>query len=39
VLDRTWGHKRFRHPIVGELEIHYEALHLPGDPDQTLFIY
>jgi hypothetical protein len=32
VLDRTWGHKRFSHPIVGALEIDYEALHLPGDP-------
>ena len=39
VLDRTWGHKRFNHPIVGLLEIDYEALHLPGDPDQTLFVY
>lgn len=39
VLDRTWGHKRFLHPIVGPLEIDYEALKLPGDPDQTLFIY
>ncbi len=39
MLDRTWGHKRFRHPIVGPLEIDYEALHLPGDIDQTLFVY
>jgi hypothetical protein len=39
VLDRTWCHKRFRHPVVGPLEIDYEALHLPGDPDQTLFVY
>ena len=39
VLDRTWGHKRFSHPVVGPLEIDYEALHLPGDPDQTLFVY
>lgn len=39
VLDRTWGHKRFRHPVVGPLEIDYEALHLPGDHDQTLFVY
>lgn len=39
VLDRTWGRKRFRHPVVGPLEIDYEALHLPGDPDQTLFVY
>jgi hypothetical protein len=39
VLDRTWGHKRFNHPVVGPLEIDYEALHLPGDNDQTLFVY
>jgi hypothetical protein len=39
VLDRSWGHKRFHHPLVGPLEIDYEALHLPGDPDQTLFVY
>jgi hypothetical protein len=39
VLNRTWGDKRFRHPVVGPLEIDYEALHLPGDPDQTLFVY
>ena len=39
VLDRTWGHKRFRHPVVGPLEIDYEALKLPGDPNQTLFVY
>ena len=39
VLDRTWGHKRFHHTLVGPLEIDYEALHLPGDPDQTLFVY
>lgn len=39
VLSRTWGHKRFRHPVVGPLEIDYEALQLPGEPDQTLFVY
>lgn len=39
VLDRTWGHKRFLHPIVGHVEIDYEALRLPDDPDQTLFVY
>ncbi|MFB2584935.1 MmyB family transcriptional regulator [Herbiconiux liukaitaii] len=31
--------KRLRHPLVGELTIEYEALALPGDPDQTLFVY
>jgi len=25
--------------VVGELTIDYEALTLPADPDQTLFIY
>ncbi len=39
VLSRTWGHKRFRHPLVGDLEIDYEALVLPGEPGQTLFVY
>jgi transcriptional regulator with XRE-family HTH domain len=39
VVERSHGTKRMRHPIVGELEIHYEAMNLPGDPDQTLFVY
>ncbi len=39
VLNRTFGHKRFAHPVVGALSIDYEALTMPGDPDQTLFIY
>jgi transcriptional regulator with XRE-family HTH domain len=39
VVERSHGTKRMRHPIVGELEIHYEALNLPADPDQSLFIY
>jgi transcriptional regulator with XRE-family HTH domain len=39
VVERSHGTKRMRHPVVGELEIHYEAMNLPGDPDQTLFLY
>ncbi|SKA95963.1 Helix-turn-helix domain-containing protein [Agreia bicolorata] len=39
VYQRTFGTKRLRHPIVGELSVDYETLTLPGDPDQTLFIY
>ncbi|MFD3309262.1 helix-turn-helix transcriptional regulator [Streptomyces sp. NPDC058694] len=39
VVERTWGTKRFNHPTVGRLNITYEALTLPGDPDQVLFIY
>jgi transcriptional regulator with XRE-family HTH domain len=39
VLQRTHGTKRYHHPIVGELTVDYEALSLPDDPDQTLFVY
>jgi transcriptional regulator with XRE-family HTH domain len=38
VLVRGHGTKRYRHPIVGDVEIRYEALQL-ADEDQTLFIY
>lgn len=39
VSQRTFGDKRFRHPIVGELTLQYETLTMPGDPDQALFLY
>jgi transcriptional regulator with XRE-family HTH domain len=39
VVERSHGTKRMRHPVVGDMEIHYEAMNLPGDPDQTLFVY
>jgi len=39
VYQRTFGAKRFRHPVVGDLSVDYETLTLPGDPDQTLFVY
>ena len=39
VDQRTHGTKRFRHPLVGELTVHYETLTMPGDPGQTLFVY
>jgi transcriptional regulator with XRE-family HTH domain len=38
VLVRGHGTKRYRHPIVGDVEIRYEALQL-ADEDQTLFVY
>jgi hypothetical protein len=38
VLIRGHGAKRYLHPVVGELDITYEALRL-ADEDQTLFIY
>ncbi|MCD0444026.1 helix-turn-helix transcriptional regulator [Glycomyces sp. A-F 0318] len=39
VLRRTYGVKRYRHPVVGELEFAYEAFGSPGDPNQTLCVY
>jgi transcriptional regulator with XRE-family HTH domain len=39
VLARTSGRKRFRHPIVGGLTITYQALAMPGDAEQTMFVY
>jgi transcriptional regulator with XRE-family HTH domain len=39
VHQRTHGTKRLHHPTVGPITIHYEALTLPGDNDQTLFVY
>ena len=33
------GTKRFRHPLVGELTLAYEALELPADPSLTLVTY
>lgn len=39
VKEKTHGVKRIRHPEVGELELGYETLALPGDPDQWLVVY
>ena len=39
VYQRSFGSKRIRHPLVGELTVDYETLTLPGDPHQTLFVY
>ncbi|MDY0908545.1 helix-turn-helix transcriptional regulator [Microbacterium sp. CFBP9034] len=33
------GVKRLRHPVVGDLELTYEALELPADPGLTLSAY
>jgi transcriptional regulator with XRE-family HTH domain len=37
-LHRT-GVKRFRHPVVGDLTLDYEALDLAGDPGQRMLVY
>ncbi|MGW2841505.1 helix-turn-helix transcriptional regulator [Streptomyces sp. NPDC001493] len=39
VHERTEGTKSYHHPVVGDLTVTYQALALPGDSDQTLFIY
>jgi transcriptional regulator with XRE-family HTH domain len=39
VFDRTHGRKRHHHPIVGDLTVDYQAFALPGEADQTLFLY
>jgi transcriptional regulator with XRE-family HTH domain len=33
------GIKKLYHPVVGDLELAFEGLELPGDPGQTIFAY
>ena len=33
------GLKRIHHPVVGDLELSYEAMELPADPGWTMFAY
>jgi transcriptional regulator with XRE-family HTH domain len=33
------GRKRMRHPVVGDLDIDWQALAVAGNPDQTLVAY
>ena len=37
-LHRT-GRKQLHHPVVGDLELTYEALELPADPGLTMITY
>ncbi|GIM97443.1 helix-turn-helix transcriptional regulator [Paractinoplanes toevensis] len=39
VHERTNGTKRMTHPAVGPITVRYEALSLPGDDEQVLFLY
>jgi hypothetical protein len=39
VKDKSFGVKKLLHPMVGELDLQYEALLMPGDPDQMLVTY
>ena len=33
------GRKRLRHPVVGQLDLDFEALELPSEPGLQLDIY
>ncbi|HYJ70239.1 MAG TPA: helix-turn-helix transcriptional regulator [Nocardioidaceae bacterium] len=39
VRQKTRGRKLIRHPVVGDLDLHYETLQLPDAPDQVLVTY
>jgi len=39
VHQRTYGAKRIRHPLVGDLTVDYETLTFPGDPEIRLFVF
>jgi len=35
----TNGAKRIHHPVVGDLDLHFESIPLPGDTGQTMLVY
>jgi transcriptional regulator with XRE-family HTH domain len=39
VKEKGHGVKRMRHPLVGDLTLAYETLHLPDDAEQYLCVY
>jgi hypothetical protein len=39
VATRSAGTVRLHHPAVGDLELNFENLALPDEPDQTLRVY
>ena len=39
VHRRSIGTKRYQHPLVGALDITYQAMTPGDDPEQTLFVY
>ncbi|GAA4120762.1 helix-turn-helix transcriptional regulator [Nocardioides fonticola] len=39
VSECSHGTKRFAHPRVGEMELHYEAFGVPARVDQKLIVY
>ncbi|NUS13646.1 MAG: helix-turn-helix domain-containing protein [Streptomyces sp.] len=39
VWDKTHGGHLYRHPVVGPLDLAFETLRLPDDPDQALVMH
>ncbi|MDQ0788839.1 transcriptional regulator with XRE-family HTH domain [Streptomyces sp. B3I7] len=39
VKEKSYGAKRIRHPLVGELTLSFETFHLADDPDQSFMTY
>ncbi|SNS93544.1 Helix-turn-helix domain-containing protein [Asanoa hainanensis] len=39
VVQHKRGHKRYCHPVVGDLTVAYEAFPVSGTDDQTLYVY
>jgi hypothetical protein len=39
VRQHQTGRKRLHHPVVGDLELTYEVLALPADPELSLVVY
>lgn len=39
VFECTYGRKSLNHPVMGRIDVDYEALAVPGSPGQTLHIY
>ncbi|WP_083707445.1 helix-turn-helix domain-containing protein [Intrasporangium flavum] len=39
VRSHRTGLKRFRHPVVGELAVSFDAMDLPADPGLTMTVY
>lgn len=39
IAERRDGTKRLDHPVVGRVDVRYEALEVTGVEDQTMFVY
>jgi transcriptional regulator with XRE-family HTH domain len=39
VHEKTHGRKRFHHPAVGDFELDYETLHVPGPEHQMVVVH